>query len=104
MCWGGRLVTCGSTSGHLVEVNLRAVFFKGLSILGSTMGSLAELRRLLTFVDQGRLQPVVDRVLPFEQAALVRLDESPTGESPTVDGDRVRFDVPAHALRTVLLR
>jgi hypothetical protein len=42
--------------------------------------------------------------LPFAQATGVRLDESPTDESPTVDGDRVRFDVPAHALRTVLLR
>jgi len=42
--------------------------------------------------------------LPFERATLVRLDESQTDESPTVDGDRVRFEVPAHALRTVLLR
>ena len=67
--WGGRLVLCGATSHHLATLNLRAVFFKSLSILGSTMGSLGELRRLLTFVDQGKLRPVVHRTFPFEEAA-----------------------------------
>jgi len=66
--WGGRLVLCGATSAHLARLNLRAVFFKSLSILGSTMGSLGELRHLLSFVDQGRLQPVVDRTFPFDRA------------------------------------
>lgn len=66
--WGGRIVLCGATSHHLATLNLRAVFFKSLSILGSTMGSLGELQRLLTFVETGELRPVVDRVFPFEQA------------------------------------
>jgi NADPH:quinone reductase-like Zn-dependent oxidoreductase len=63
---GGRLVTCGSTSGGEVTLNLRLVFFKLLSILGSTMGSLAELREIMVHVESGRLRPVIDRVLPFE--------------------------------------
>ena len=66
---GGRLVTCGATSGAEVTVNLRLVFFKLLSILGSTMGSLAELREIMRHVDAGRLKPVVDRVLPLSDIA-----------------------------------
>lgn len=66
---GGRLVTCGSTSGAEVNLNLRLVFFKLLSILGSTMGSLAELREIMVHVESGRLRPIVDRVLPLAQIA-----------------------------------
>ncbi len=66
---GGRLVTCGATSGGEVTLNLRLVFFKLLSILGSTMGSLAELHEIMTHVAAGRLRPVVDRVLPLSQIA-----------------------------------
>jgi NADPH:quinone reductase-like Zn-dependent oxidoreductase len=66
---GGRLVTCGATSGAEVGINLRLVFFKLLSIIGSTMGSLAELHEILRHVESGTLHPVVDRVLPFAQVA-----------------------------------
>jgi NADPH:quinone reductase-like Zn-dependent oxidoreductase len=66
---GGRLVTCGSTTGHEVTINLRLVFFKLLSILGSTMGSLGELHEILRLVEAGRLRPVVDRILPFADVA-----------------------------------
>jgi NADPH:quinone reductase-like Zn-dependent oxidoreductase len=66
---GGRLVTCGATSGAEVTINLRLVFFKLLSILGSTMGSLAELHEIMKHVAAGRLRAVVDRVLPLEQIA-----------------------------------
>ncbi|HUP49629.1 MAG TPA: zinc-binding dehydrogenase [Thermoanaerobaculia bacterium] len=66
---GGRLVTCGATAGAEVSINLRLVFFKLLSILGSTMGSLAELHEIMRHVESGRLQPVVDRILPLEQVA-----------------------------------
>lgn len=69
LCRGGRLVTCGATSGHEVKVNLRLVFFKLLSILGSTMGSLAELHEIMRHVEAGRLRAVVDRVLPLERIA-----------------------------------
>ena len=64
---GSRLVTCGATTGAEVEINLRLVFFKLLSILGSTMGSLAELHEIMRHVEAGRLRPVVDRVLPLEE-------------------------------------
>ena len=64
---GGRLVTCGATAGGEATINIRLVFFKLLSILGSTMGSLAELRTIMQHVEAGRLIPVVDRVLPLEQ-------------------------------------
>ena len=66
---GGRLVTCGATAGAEVTLNLRLVFFKLLSILGSTMGSLAELQEIMKQVAAGRLSPVVDRVLPLDQIA-----------------------------------
>ena len=66
---GGRLVTCGATTGGDVTLNLRLVFFKLLSILGSTMGSLAELHEIMKHVEAGRLRPVVDRVLPLDQIA-----------------------------------
>jgi NADPH:quinone reductase-like Zn-dependent oxidoreductase len=66
---GGRLVTCGATSGAEVTLNLRHVFFKNLSILGSTMGSRAHLGAIFRHVEAGRLKPVVDRVMPLLQAA-----------------------------------
>lgn len=66
---GGRLVTCGATTGAEVTINLRLVFFKLLSILGSTMGSLAELHQIMAHVEAGRLRPVVDRVLPLAGVA-----------------------------------
>ncbi len=66
---GGRLVTCGATSGGEATINLRLIFFKLLSILGSTMGSLAELHTIMQFIGDGRLRPVIDRILPLEQVA-----------------------------------
>lgn len=66
---GGRLVTCGATTGPATEVNLNLVFFKSLSILGSTMGSLGDVHRCLELVATGQLHPVVDDVLPLEDVA-----------------------------------
>ena len=66
---GGRLVTCGATSGYQAATDVRFVFSKGLSILGSTMGSRAELLRVADLVGRRRLQPVIDRVLPLEKVA-----------------------------------
>ncbi|MBL8753092.1 MAG: zinc-binding dehydrogenase [Planctomycetes bacterium] len=62
---GGRLVTCGATTGGNVSLSLHAVFFKSLSILGSTMGSKGDLRTILRLVEQGQLSPVLDRTLPL---------------------------------------
>lgn len=64
---GGRLVTCGATSGGNVSLSLHAVFFKSLSILGSTMGQKGDLRQILRLFDQGRFRPVLDRALPLAQ-------------------------------------
>ncbi len=66
---GGRLVTCGATAGGEATINIRLIFFKLLSILGSTMGSLAELHEIIKHVQAGRLRPVIDRVLPIDQIA-----------------------------------
>ncbi|MBI5497064.1 MAG: zinc-binding dehydrogenase [Deltaproteobacteria bacterium] len=66
---GGRLVTCGATSGSQVEMDLRHIFFKQQSIIGSTMGSRADLLAVTRLFEQGRLRPVVDQVLPLAEAA-----------------------------------
>jgi len=66
---GGRLVTCGATSGSKAMTDLRYVFSKGLSILGSTMGSHAELLRIAELMAARRLRPVIDRVLPLDRVA-----------------------------------
>jgi NADPH:quinone reductase-like Zn-dependent oxidoreductase len=66
---GGRIVTCGATSGYQASTDLRHVFFRQLSILGSTMGSKSVLHTIIDHVRAGRLRPVLDRVLPLEQAA-----------------------------------
>jgi NADPH:quinone reductase-like Zn-dependent oxidoreductase len=66
---GGRLVTCGATAGGEATINIRLVFFKLLSILGSTMGSIAELHEVMKHVEAGRLKPVIDRILPLDRVA-----------------------------------
>jgi NADPH:quinone reductase-like Zn-dependent oxidoreductase len=66
---GGRYVTCGATSGFELKTDFRLVFFKSLSILGSTMGGGHELATVLSLVASGRLRPLVDRVFPLEQIA-----------------------------------
>ena len=64
---GGRIVTCGGTSGHEITFDVRALFFKSLSFLGSTMGTLEELKTVVGHVAEGRLKPVVDRVFRLEE-------------------------------------
>jgi NADPH:quinone reductase-like Zn-dependent oxidoreductase len=65
---GGRIVLCGSTAAPEAKINLRALFFKLQSVLGSTMGSNAELAALLPWFERGRLKPVVAKVLPLAAA------------------------------------
>ena len=65
---GGRLVTCGATSGYDARTDLRQVFYRQLSILGSFMGSKAELIAAMKFIESGAIKPVVDRVLPLAEA------------------------------------
>jgi NADPH:quinone reductase-like Zn-dependent oxidoreductase len=64
---GGRLVTCGATTGGAVQLSLHAVFFKSLSVLGSTMGSKGDLRAILRLFEQRRFRAVLDRTLPLAQ-------------------------------------
>ncbi|MFX1252071.1 MAG: zinc-binding dehydrogenase [Promethearchaeota archaeon] len=65
---GGRLVTCGATTGPMAQTNLSLLFWKQLEILGSTMGSRSELRDVLKLVWDQKLKPVVDQVLPLSEA------------------------------------
>ena len=72
---GGRLVTCGATSGDQPAADLRRIFIRQLQILGSTLGTLGEFRDLLGFVERTGLRPVIDSEYPLDQvhAALDRL-------------------------------
>ena len=67
LAWGGRLVTCGATSGGAVKIDLKQVFFKNISILGSTMGSKGDFIRVVQLVAEGKLKPVIDRTLPMDK-------------------------------------
>lgn len=66
---GGRLVTCGATSGPEAKLDLRYVFSRELQIMGARMGGQAEMRAVARLVNEGRLKPVVDRTFPLSQAA-----------------------------------
>jgi len=66
---GGRLVTCGATSGYAAQTDIRYVYSKQLSILGSYMASKGELLKVMDLVRQRRLRPVVDKVYPLAEAA-----------------------------------
>jgi len=65
---GGRLVTCGATTGFRVGVDLRHLFYRRLSLLGSTMGSKGDLVQVVRLMEQGKLKAVIDRVLPLSEA------------------------------------
>jgi NADPH:quinone reductase-like Zn-dependent oxidoreductase len=73
---GGRLVTCGATSGDQPPADLRRIFIRQLQILGSTGGDLSEFRNLLAFVERHRIVPVIDSEFPMDRVheALSRLE------------------------------
>lgn len=66
---GGRLVTCGATSGHDAAVDLRHLFGRQLSLLGSYMGEKAELLKAARLFFGGIVRPAIDRVFPLADAA-----------------------------------
>ena len=66
---GGRVVTCGTTSGAFVEQDIRYLYRQHLSILGSSMGTHREMRSILDLIGQGKLRPVIHSVLPLREAA-----------------------------------
>jgi NADPH:quinone reductase-like Zn-dependent oxidoreductase len=76
LAWGGRLVTCGATTGSNIEIDLKQVFFKNISILGATMGSKADLLKLVGLVQQGKLRPVIGATMKMDELpqALERLE------------------------------
>jgi NADPH:quinone reductase-like Zn-dependent oxidoreductase len=63
---GGRIVVCGATTGPTVSMDLRRLFWHQWSILGSTMGSRQEYAEIVRLAHQGRLWPIVDRVVPLK--------------------------------------
>lgn len=65
---GGRLVTCGATSGFDARTDLRQIFYRQLTILGSFMGAKAELLEAMKFVANGSLRAVVDQSMPLAEA------------------------------------
>jgi NADPH:quinone reductase-like Zn-dependent oxidoreductase len=73
---GGRLVTCGATTGPKVSTDVRRVFWNHYTIMGSTMGNAAEYQEIVRVLGMGQLRPVVDRVFPLAEvrAAYERLE------------------------------
>jgi len=65
---GGRLVTCGATSGPQVSLDLRRLFWHQWTLLGSTMGNAREYAEIVRRLGKGELRPIVDRVYPMAQA------------------------------------
>jgi NADPH:quinone reductase-like Zn-dependent oxidoreductase len=65
----GRLVTCGNTTGYDAKIDLRFLFSRQLSLLGSYMGVKSELHTIIKLVATGKFKPVIDRVFPLQEAA-----------------------------------
>src|SRR5262249_21782871 len=65
----GRLVTCGATTGYDAKIDLRFLFSRQLSLLGSYMGRKSELLPVLKLVAAGKLKPILDRVFPLPETA-----------------------------------
>ena len=63
----GRLVTCGATTGPEVKIDLRFLYSRQLSLLGSYMGTMGELHEVLGHLFSGKLKPVIDRVFPLDE-------------------------------------
>jgi NADPH:quinone reductase-like Zn-dependent oxidoreductase len=66
---GGRLVTCGATTGYDAKIDLRYLFTRHINILGSFMGSKAEMFPVLELFNRGKLRPVIDTVMPLADCA-----------------------------------
>jgi NADPH:quinone reductase-like Zn-dependent oxidoreductase len=66
---GGRLVTCGATTGYDAKIDLRFLFSRQYTVMGSYMGTKGELHRAARFFFAGQLKPVVDSTFPLSRAA-----------------------------------
>jgi NADPH:quinone reductase-like Zn-dependent oxidoreductase len=65
---GGRILTVGNTGNPRVEIDNRFIFAKHLSLIGSTMGTHSDFKKVMTLVFSGRLKPVLDRTYPLSEA------------------------------------
>jgi NADPH:quinone reductase-like Zn-dependent oxidoreductase len=66
---GGRIAVCGATSGPNPPANLHRIWWKQLTVLGSTMGTQADFQAVYELVASGRAEPVVDKAFPLAEAA-----------------------------------
>ena len=66
---GGRVLTCGATTGFAPQTDLRHIFFRQVRVIGSTMGSHKEFLDVMKCIFRGQLKPVIDRVLPLPEAS-----------------------------------
>jgi len=84
---GGRVVTCGGTSGPQLVTDVRPLFWHQFTILGSTMGNAAEYREVVRQLGLGRLRPIVDAVYPLARAreAYERLERAEQVGKVTVE-------------------
>ena len=64
---GGRLVTCGATTGDQPGADLRRIFVRQLQIFGSSLGSYGEYRDLLSMTARAGIRPVIDREFPLDE-------------------------------------
>ncbi len=64
---GGRIVIVGNTSGPQTEIDIRFIFGKQISLIGSTMGSHQDFRDVMALLWAGKLKPVIDRVMPLSE-------------------------------------
>jgi NADPH:quinone reductase-like Zn-dependent oxidoreductase len=64
---GGRIVNFGRTAGNISDISTRALYWKQLSIFGSTMGTRDEFMTMLDFVETRKIKPVIDKIYPLEQ-------------------------------------
>ena len=69
----GRLVSCGVTTGNIGTINIRKLYQKQLSVMGSALGTVTELRTLVRLAARGKLAPIIDRTLPLHRAGEAHL-------------------------------
>ncbi len=66
---GGKLVTCGATTGPKVEIDIRALFIKHQQIIGSTMGTRKDIIELVNLIERGKFKPIIASEFMFEEVA-----------------------------------
>lgn len=65
----GRLVSCGVTTGNIGEIDIRKMYQKQLTLMGSALGTTSELQTIILLAEQGKLTPIIAQVLPLQAAA-----------------------------------